>query len=44
MCDMFLTKNSPPLVKTREAEKHGNVILGSVGRQIGSGKSKNDYL
>ena len=30
--------------KSREADKHGNVILGSVGRQGGSGESKNDYL
>lgn len=30
--------------KSREADKHGNVILGSVGWQGGSVENKNDYL
>lgn len=44
MCDIFLKKNYPPVVKDREAYKHGNVILGSVGGQGGSVENKNDYL
>ena len=44
MCHIFLTKKFSSWSKSREADKHGNVILGSVGGQGGSVENKNDYL
>ena len=35
MCDIFLKKNYPPVVKVeKQIIKHGNVILGSVGDSV----------